>query len=432
MPTTAETYRKTYAERHLERLRANYERAVEEWERGAAIDQREADWIEEQIKAQHDYVYRLKKAGIKSGDVASLDQRFKASEAIAKADDRNRGRAEAVRKRIQDEHKAPEDIMRALFTIESTLKSQLDIALRSGNIDSVRRAIDEHMMSRGVSGPRGGMEHHVGQRADAAIRFASKLNEMTGGQFPDIIESEVANSFSLPIEMMDPAVLKIKREREEAKAVQQSQTSTADMRALRNEMEDKGASPMDAAMAVDPQLKKAEDDLAALVERREALDSGREAPTEEELRARAVELTGPMLSRKARREKRARLLSGPSDEDKIIASLTARAETYLNETADPDEDHSEAGEMAIRLQDMMGSGALDPRDMMDRATEFAGNDMGYRDEIIMRVFAHDMARTRRKAYRDIPEQVGQEGPEFRAVDMEKLASTVEEVAPEQP
>ncbi len=416
MPTYGEQYRKSYSMLYAERLQANYQRAVEEWERMAASEDLRRGWIDDQIEFKRKQIAMMRKANEKGhGSAHGLMDELNAETKVASAVDQNADRKLEALEFATNKWRASRASTVDLMTVTEKMRTSMSIA---DNNAKIRTAIINHLETPRVQATMATLET-VEQMRAAAIRFSAMLLQQTKGFFPkQALDNMVATIFGLDPDKMDANEFEAERLADIKKIVQEASRDPSRLRDVADRIAasiDTDESPSDIASQELEEVRQAEDELEALIADR--AKAALAPPTEEMLSRRALELTGTPSTRRVKKA---------GERSAMLTTLAMRASKYLDDN-DPLDDFSESGRIATQITDLIRAGTMSKKDLTKTAAQFAGRDTGLRDDIIMRVLARDLLgrRNERSQLADLPE-AATEVP-FQMTDLADIK--VEETAP---
>lgn len=409
MPTYGEQYRKSYSMLYAERLQANYQRSVEEWERLAASEDLRRGWIDDQIEFKRKQIAMMRKANEKGHDSAyDLMDLANAETKLQSAEDANARHIADVRHKAEMEWRATDAARKDLMTVTKEVQEAFGVA---GSNAALLEAIDLHLTDPRVTATMSTLKTE-GQLRDAGIQFADMLMRQTHGKFPrDFIDQIVGANFGVDPSKLDRKELDTERDWDVKQRVYEASRSPGRLRDVTDRIAaslDTGVSPSDIASQELEGVRQAEDELEALIADRAKATLA--PPTEEMLSRRALELTGTPGTRRVKKA---------GERSAMLTHLAMRAGKYLDDN-DPLDDFSESGRIAKQITGLIRAGAMTKKDLTKKAAQFAGRDTGFRDDIIMRVLAQDLLgrRNERSQLADLPE-APTEVP-FQMIDQEEI------------
>jgi hypothetical protein len=136
------------------------------------------------------------------------------------------------------------------------------------------------------------------------------------------------------------------------------------------------------------EIGAAKTDLEKLLAERTRLTKLAEAPSESDLRQRAIEMNIDIFRKRKDRKP-------PKDPAELMQFLGRDAIQYIKDQ-DPTTDGSKAGMLATQINGLLAAGTMRRGQLLEIAGNYAGKDKDLRNEIITRVLAHalkEMAST---------------------------------------
>lgn len=389
MPTRGETYRQTWVDPKYELFQANIERAMAEDVRLREDLALQRQFIEKRILQAEKAVDALEKQEAKS--IVDAVRGIGGS-----ADD------ERAIERIFDSKR---ENVRRLYDVPSGLEGRTNQMVTRATSKSVLAQMKPEDIPKAVF--RALMKDDVRQEVlaaspEARLRMANDLAFSLMGVMPDV-SSET-------IRVMAAAAMSTTNSRVDPRGVTPGDfASLVDKEAFTKALGEtnalrirSGMSPLNEQLRkVDPATGKpvgeslreraagsasskevgtAKTDLEKLILERTRLTKEAAAPSESDLRQRAIEMNIDIFRKRKDRKP-------PKDPAELIMFLGRDAVQYLQDN-DPTTDGSKAGMLATQIQDLISSGTMREDQLLTLAGQFAGKDTELRNEIITRVLAH--------------------------------------------
>jgi len=396
MPTRGETYRQTWVDPKYELFQANIERAMAEDVRLREDLALQRQFIEKQILQAEKAVDALEKQAIKSfADAGS---------AIGPKNSDIRGfhaLYQSAHKKFLDQYDTPSDLEGAVASLIATAISPEVTAI----VDPEDQAVQILAMLRTDKIHGKMLKASSKQREAMANELAALLKESVEG-ISDGAAIEIAvQAMSTPGKEINPLNVDVsgftdrinmesRREavREINPARREAGMSPLDEKTLERLDPTTGKPEAEAvrerSSAAKNEIGAAKTDLEKLLAERTRLTKLAEAPSESDLRQRAIEMNIDIFRKRKDRKP-------PKDPAELMQFLGRDAIQYIKDQ-DPTTDGSKAGMLATQINGLLAAGTMRRGQLLEIAGNYAGKDKDLRNEIITRVLAHalkEMAST---------------------------------------
>jgi len=388
MPTRGETYRQTWVDPKYELFQANIERAMAEDVRLREDLALQRQFIEKQILQAEKAIDALEKQAIKSfADAGS---------AIGPKNSDIRGfhaLYQSAHKKFLEQYDTPSDLEGAVTSLIATAISPEVTAI----VDPEDQAVQILAMLRTDKIHGKMLKASSKQREAMANELAALLKESVEG-ISDGAAIEIAvQAMSTPGREINPLNVDVsgftdrinmesRREavREINPARREADMSPLDEKTLERLDPTTGKPEAEAvrerSSAAKNEIDAAKADLGKLILERTRLTKLSEAPSESDLRQRAIEMNIDIFRKRKDRKP-------PKDPHELIMFLGRDAVEYVQDN-DPTTDGSKAGMLATQIVDLVSSGTMRKSQLLEIAGQYAGKDTELRNDIITRVLAH--------------------------------------------
>ena len=396
MPTRAETYRQTWVDPKYELFQANIQQAMAEDVRLREDLALQRQFIEKRILQAEKAVDALEKQQIKSfADAGS---------AIGPKNSDVRGfhaLYQSAHKKFLDQYDTPSGLEGAVASLIATAISPevtaiVDPADQAAQILAMLRTDDLYeKMVVASSKQREAMANELAAMLKESVEGISDFTAIdiaaaamsTPGKEINPVNVDVSGfTDRINMESRREAVREINPARREAGMPLIDEKTLERLDPATGKPED--GSLKERSSAANKEITSAKTDLEKLILERTRLTKEAEAPSESDLRQRAIEMNIDIFRKRKDRKP-------PKDPAELMQFLGRDAIQYIKDQ-DPTTDGSKAGTLATQINGLLAAGTMRRGQLLEIAGNYAGKDKDLRNEIITRVLAHalkEMAST---------------------------------------